>query len=300
MTCFTVFGKSDKIKLQKDVYLFSYFKGNGEDGLHLAYSYDGMKWKALNDDKSFLTPMVANDKLMRDPCIVKGPDGTFHMVWTVSWKDRGIGYCSSKDLIHWTKQKFIPIMTQEPGALNCWAPEIFFDKKTNQYVIFWATTIPGRFPETEKSGDDNKYDHRIYYVTTKDFKNFSEAKLLYNKGFSAIDATIADAGNQIVMFVKDETRYPPQKNIRISTASSVFGPYSMPSKPITGNYWAEGPTSINLNGAWIVYFDKYTQGKYGAVCSTDLVNWEDISDQIEFPKGVRHGTVLKVSNKFFV
>ncbi|MDP4185897.1 MAG: glycosyl hydrolase, partial [Bacteroidota bacterium] len=137
-------------------------------------------------------------------------------------------------------------------------------------------------------------------VKTKDFKNFSEAKLLYNKGFSAIDSTIADAGNQIVMFVKDETRYPPQKNIRISTASSVFGPYSMPSKPITGNYWAEGPTSINLNGAWIVYFDKYTQGKYGAVCSTDLVNWEDISDQIEFPKGVRHGTVLKVSNKFFV
>ena len=25
-------------------YLFSYFKGNGEDGLHLAYSNDGLKW----------------------------------------------------------------------------------------------------------------------------------------------------------------------------------------------------------------------------------------------------------------
>ncbi|MDP4206808.1 MAG: hypothetical protein Q8859_12525, partial [Bacteroidota bacterium] len=77
-------------------------------------------------------------------------------------------------------------------------------------------------------------------------------------------------------------------------------PYNVPSKPITGNYWAEGPTSIYINGVWIVYFDKYTQGKYGAVRSTDLVNWEDISDQIDFPKGVRHGTVLKVSNKFFV
>ena len=29
-----------------EVLLFSYFKGNGEDGLHLAYSRDGLQWKA--------------------------------------------------------------------------------------------------------------------------------------------------------------------------------------------------------------------------------------------------------------
>ena len=34
-------------KTEKEVYLFSYFKGNGENGLHLAYSYDGFKWLAL-------------------------------------------------------------------------------------------------------------------------------------------------------------------------------------------------------------------------------------------------------------
>jgi len=34
----------------KDVFMFSYFKNNGEDGLHLAYSMDGLKWKALNND----------------------------------------------------------------------------------------------------------------------------------------------------------------------------------------------------------------------------------------------------------
>ena len=38
----------------KDVFMFSYFKNNGEDGLHLAYSMDGLKWKALNNDQSFL------------------------------------------------------------------------------------------------------------------------------------------------------------------------------------------------------------------------------------------------------
>jgi|GEM_PF-5772697 len=29
----------------KNIYIFSYFVGNGEDGLHLAYSYDGLKWE---------------------------------------------------------------------------------------------------------------------------------------------------------------------------------------------------------------------------------------------------------------
>ena len=37
----------------KDVLMFSYFKNNGEDGLHLAYSMDGLKWEALNNDQSF-------------------------------------------------------------------------------------------------------------------------------------------------------------------------------------------------------------------------------------------------------
>ncbi len=37
---------------KNEVYLFSFFMGNGEDGLHLAYSIDGLKWEALNNNKS--------------------------------------------------------------------------------------------------------------------------------------------------------------------------------------------------------------------------------------------------------
>ena len=29
------------------VYLFSYFMDNGQDGLHLAWSEDGLQWEAL-------------------------------------------------------------------------------------------------------------------------------------------------------------------------------------------------------------------------------------------------------------
>jgi hypothetical protein len=127
------------------VYLFSYFKNNGQDGLHLAHSYGGYNFESLNHDSSFLKPLAGKERLMRDPCILRGVDGKFHMVWTVSWNDRGIGYAFSRDLVHWSDQRFIPVMQQEDSTRNCWAPEITYDAKKKIYFVYWATTIPGRF-----------------------------------------------------------------------------------------------------------------------------------------------------------
>ena len=39
------------------------------------------------------------------------------------------------------------------------------------------------------------------------------------------------------------------------------------------------------------------EGKYGAVSSSDLKNWTDISSLVTFPVGMRHGTILKISSK---
>jgi len=285
------------------VFLFSYFKGNGEDGLHLASSKDGLKWQALNNDQSFLKPEVGNDKLMRDPCIISDSEGTFHMVWTVSWNEKGIGYASSKDLIHWSEQKYIPVMEHEEGARNCWAPELFYDDQNEQFLICWATTIPGRFPETDDQ--DNRgnvgkgYNHRMYYVTTKDFETFSETRLFYDHGFNVIDATIVKDGNEYIMFLKDESNEPltPQKNIRIAKSNSARGPYSAASQPISGDYWAEGPTAIKVGGTWHLYFDKYIIKKYGLLVSDDLQNWTEKSDSLEYPGGMRHGTVFRASTE---
>lgn len=279
------------------VFMFSYFNNNGKDGLHLAYSHDGFKWAALNNDRSFLQPVLSKDSLMRDPCIIKGQDGLFHMVWTVSWNQRGIGYANSKDLLHWSEQQYIPVMHHEDSARNCWAPEITYDKKKKRYMIYWATTIAGKYKMDTLI--ENGYNHRLYYVLTKDFKTFTKAKLLYDKGFNVIDATIVPDGNRFIMFLKDETRIPPQKNIKIATSKKLSSAYSDASSPVTGNYWAEGPTVLKMTGAWIVYFDKYRDHKYGAVQSADLINWEDISDKISLPKGIRHGSIFKISRQEF-
>ena len=281
---------------KKSPYLFSYFKGNGEDGLHLAYSEDGFNWKSLKGDSSFLKPVLSKDKLMRDPCIIKGKNGMFHMVWTVSWTAKGIGYASSKDLINWSEQKYIPVMEHEEGARNSWAPEITYDKKNKLYMIYWATTITGRFPETQIAADAG-YNHRIYYVTTKDFKTFSDTKLLYDPGFNSIDATIVKDGKRWLMFFKDETKEPAQKNLKIAFADNLTGPYSKASDPITDKVWAEGPTTLKIGKNWVVYYDKYTSHKYGAIMSSDLHNWTDISDKISLPTGIRHGSIFQVSKK---
>lgn len=293
--CFTLFSIGF-IYAQTDtgkVYLFSYFKDNGKDGLHLAYSYDGYRFTALKKDSSFLKPVLSKDSLMRDPCIIRGADGKFHMVWTISWNERGIGYASSADLIYWSEQQYIPVMEHEDSARNCWAPEITYDAKKKQYMIYWATTIAGRYPAD--TAVERGYNHRIYYVTTKDFKKFSKTKLLYNQGFNVIDASIVADGNKYIMFLKDETRYPPQKNIRIATSDKLTEGFGNPSMPITGNYWAEGPTAIKIGDRWIVYFDKYRDHKYGAVTSADLIKWEDISDKIRMPSGIRHGSVFIIT-----
>jgi len=285
-------------KSSKDVYLFSYFKKNGQDGLHLAYSLDGLKWKALKNDSSFLHPKISNDKLMRDPCIIQGNDGKFHMVWTVSWTAKGIGYASSNDLIHWSEQKYIPVMEHEKEARNSWAPEIFYDKKSDLYLIYWATTIPGRFSAGDSSSESG-YNHRIYYTTTKDFNHFAITQLLYDNDFSVIDATIKSYNNKYYMVLKDETKFPdPKKYLCISTSDSLISSWSNPGPPISpSGIWVEGPSITEIGNEYYIYFDMYRNHKMGAIKSSDLVNWTDVSENVSFPDGTRHGTVFKVSNR---
>ncbi|KAA6316613.1 beta-galactosidase [termite gut metagenome] len=284
---------------QSKVYLFSYFLENGKDGLHLAYSYDGLKWEALHKGNSLLTPEVGKDKLMRDPSICRAPDGTFHLVWTSSWTDRIIGYASSKDLIHWSEQKAIPVMMHEPEAQNCWAPELFYDEPSQTYYIFWATTIPKRHEEVTTSESEKGHNHRIYHVTTKDFRTFSETKMFFNPDFSVIDAAIIkDNNGELIMIVKNENSNPPEKNLRITKTKNIkTGFPTEVSSSITGDYWAEGPSPLIVGEYIYVYFDKYRNHEYGAVRTKDHTTWEDVSNLVSFPKGIRHGTAFTADKK---
>lgn len=290
---------------EPQAFLFSYFTRNGEDGVHLAYSRDGVNWLPLNGGRSVITPAVTGQgigwqswnttaALMRDPCILRGPDGTFHMVWTIAWTDHGIGVAHSRDLIHWSAQERIPVMEHEPDALNSWAPELFYDDATRQYLIFWATSIPGRFPATDSMAQRTsrgRADHRLYYVTTKDFKTYSRAQLLYDGGFAAIDGTIAKVGGRYYLVMKDETFFPERRNLRVASSAHATGPYG-PASPSFTDLHTEGPSILHTGGWWYVYYDEYTRGHYGAVRTHDFVTFEPFRDSLKTPRGIRHGSAF--------
>ena len=285
-------------------YLFSYFKKNGGSGMHLAASRDGLEWKRLGGGKSFLTSTLA-DGLIRDPSIVQGGDGTFHLVWTPGWWERGVGYASSKDLISWSEPRWLPVMEHEPTALNTWAPELHYNPDDGLFMILWASTIPWRFPETDHPmGDKTRSgitaNHRHYFTTTRDFQKFSDTRLFHDPGFNSIDGTVVRVGERWLLVFKDETKAPePKKNIRLAWGDSMTGPFGPASGPISPN-WVEGPSMLRIpGGGWNLYFDAYTRKRYEGMHSADLRTWKPITDRLKFPKGIRHGTMFAVPKEVY-
>jgi len=277
---------------EKEAYLFTSFHEPATEGLRFLYSYDGYHWDSIPG--FFLKPEVGVQKVMRDPSMVQGPDGIFHLVWTCSWKgDRGFGYASSKDLIHWSEEQHIPVMDYDTTTVNVWAPEIYYEDETEEFYIVWASTIPFKF---EKGEEDEYNNHRLYYTQTKDFVNFTPAGLLYDPGFSSIDAQIVKRGHKdYVLIFKDNTR--AERDIKAAFAESPAGPYSKASASFTPKY-TEGPSVVKVGDEWLIYFDAYREQYYGTAATKDFKTFTDIREKVIIPhgpQGHKHGTIVKVS-----
>lgn len=276
-------------------FLFTFFRNNGETGVYLALSQDGLHWTELNNANPVLAPEVGGC-LTRDPSICRGPDGTFHMVWTTAWGDPGFGIAHSRDLLHWSPQDFVAVNVDQPGAKNTWAPEILYLEDKALYLVIWSSTIEGRFPETLDNGDMN---HRLYYSTTTDFRSWAPMRLYYDGGFNVIDGFLFKRGERYGMVVKDETLLPAaQKNLRVVwSQEGPFGPWLPAEPPFTDNHeaWAEGPAVVETGDGWLIYYDKYNNGGYGAVQTRDFKTFIPVN--VSLPSGIRHGTILRIDSE---
>jgi Glycosyl hydrolases family 43 len=274
----------------KKAWIFSTFREPATAGLRLAYSYDGYHWKDF--DTIFLKPTV-DSNVMRDPSIAQGSDGTYHLVFTSAWKgSKSFGYARSKDLIHWSGERSIPVMQNEPTTVNVWAPELFYDDEDQQFIIIWASTIPYRFPKGEEDENNN---HRMYFTTTKDFKTFADTKLFLDPGFSVIDCAIVKRGkSDYVLVMKDNTR--PYRNLRIAFAGNPLGPYSKASEPFTPNF-TEGPTVVKVKDDYLIYYDQYREKIFGVMKTKDFKTFIDVTKEVSLPEGHKHGTIFEVKKK---
>jgi hypothetical protein len=296
---------------QDPVYLFTSFRDADQKFLRFLYSFDGYHW--TNVPGTFLEANVGVSKQFRDPSLLRGPDGTFHLVWTAGWHgDQGFGHASSKDLIHWSEQKFVPVMTNEPTTVNVWAPELFYDpdfrssrreeaqiRSRNEsepphvgsYIVVWGSTIPGRFPDKLEKHDNN---HRLYFTTTRDFIHFTPAKLFFDPGFSVIDGFVLNDSGRYVLVHKDNSR--PMLNLRVAFASSPLGPWENVSEPFTQKF-TEGPCALKTGDDWLIYFDAYREKVYGAMKTRDFKTFTDVTKEVSFPENHKHGTAMKVSRE---
>jgi beta-xylosidase len=258
------------------------FHGNGEDGLHLAWSTNALKWTSLFDDRSLVAPTVGEGKIMRDPCLYQGLDGTFHLVWTTGWTGRTIGYASSRDLLHWSEPVAIPVMTNDPNCKLCWAPEVRYDRENKNYLIYWSSSFNGAQPDY----------YRTYATTTTDFKTFAPARLFFDPGHSQIDASIVEGDGKFVLFYKHS-----YQGIRYAVSEHLAGPYTNAAPLFTNDDW-EGPWPMRYQDGYLIYIDRFrSRERMGAWFSKDLVTFENISAKTSFPPGTLHCSVLPVDKK---
>lgn len=277
------------------MYVVSYFT-DADEALHLAYSHDGGEFTAVDGGRPVLRGTVGTGRL-RDPFIGIGPDGLFHLLATDGWTSPYIVHTTSADLVSWSPQRLIPVMAEVEGAQNAWAPEFFLDRGTGLYHLIWSSVVaPGAAAEAE-TYEHVSQDHRIWHCTTEDFRTFSASALFFDPGHSVIDATVREAdGGGFLMAFKDERGVndlaTAHKDIHLTTFEVPGGPFSAPRGPVSPSV-VEGPSLFRRAGEWIMIFDHFLEGRYGAVRSADGARWEPVS--LGLPKGMRHASVLETA-----
>ncbi len=274
-----------------EAYLLYYFDGADTTGLQIAYSLDGIKWKNLKQDAYY-------EKLgwgsFRDPSVIKTPDGNFKMVWTCSSK--GFGYATSEDGLNWGNSKLITAESFDGEEFaNVWAPELFFHN--GLFYIIWSSTLRNEYtpPEEGEPWWEATYNHRAYYLTTKDFENFSEVNKFWDPGYTMIDATVISDRGRFYVFYKDERK--EAKTIIMGESVEVAGPYTH-LRAITGT-GVEGPVVVKKNNKLNLYYDRYWGNKGYAFRTGSIQEFKGEQEiiKVNFDKTIRHGSIVKITTK---
>jgi hypothetical protein len=244
--------------------------------------------------------------VVRDPSIFRHTDGQYYVTYTTV-DGANIGFARSSDRINWTPMGAWPVpfccaflpgtgdgtgSSSPPGfsgsagfsdgpsllpfTTKAWAPEWFVDGGS-VHVILSMSTGGGFVP---------------YMMTALEpsLRLWGPPVPLAGIGADHIDTTVVKVGSTYHAFTKNETK----KIVEHAVAPSVTGPYSfVPS----GNWGSmlEGPAVVQLpDGAWRIYLDAYTRGKYLYSDSTDgLRTWTPLQELPGLSGTVRHAGVMR-------
>ena len=203
---------------QKDLaaYLLVYFKDDTHS-IYFALSRDGYTFTDVNGGKPIMNGEdLAEQKGVRDPHIMQGPDGSYYMVMTdlhlfgkekgfrtTQWErpqeqydwgnNRAIVMMKSSDLIHWSHSIFrIDKAFEETKEVGCiWAPETIYDDQAKKLMVYFTMRIAHGKTKLYYSYADEAFT-KLQTVPVELFK--------YPHDNQILDADITKVGNQFHMF----------------------------------------------------------------------------------------------------
>ncbi|MDT7512484.1 glycoside hydrolase family 43 protein [Bifidobacterium sp. H1HS10N] len=195
-------------------YLFVHFTGHEQaetdEQLYFALSRDGLHWHDLRAQGDPVLTWSEGEGGVRDPYIVRGPDGLFHIIATDlsvyhrgGWQEgrstvdgsTGLVIWDSPDLAHWGRPRLVDVASAIPKAGMAWAPEACWDADRGQWIVFWATAAADSAEDPSAADLANELGDGInmYYATSTDLVSFSRPVKWIDRSNGIIDTTMLKA-----------------------------------------------------------------------------------------------------------
>ncbi len=304
-------------------YLLVYFKDETHS-IYFATSVDGYTFTDVNGGEPILLGKdVAEQKGVRDPHIMRGPDNAFYLsmtdlnifgrrdgVRTTQWErpaeqyswgnNRALIFMKSYDLIHWTHaivrvDKLFP----DFGDIGCaWAPETILDPSNNKLMVYFTTRI--------KTGPN----FMVYSYANNNFTTLeSTPKTLFTyprENVNTIDGDITKVGNKYHLFY---VAHEAPGNIRHAVSNSINAGYIYePQKVDPESASDEAPNLWRRNGTdtYVLMYDVFGAHPHnmGFSETTDFVHYKDLGrfNEGDSPmkatnfSGPKHGAVMSITN----
>ena len=294
-------------------YLFAYFPANNNENIYYALSNDGYNFTPMNNGKRVVAAdTVSNKKGLRDPHVLRAPDGWFYMVNTdmksaEGWaSNRGMVLMKSRDLINW-KHSTVHFPDKYKGknfanVTRVWAPETIWDEnhvnkdgsKGRPLVYYSLLTNDGTIA----------YDKVFFNYANEDFTDLEgDPQHFFDRGKSTIDMDIVynPVDKLYHGFYKNEGDGGICK-VQAQTLTSADGKaptwYNRTGALQQTNEAVEGAGVFKLinQNMCVMMYDCYNNGHYQFTSSSDLKTFKFI--QNTETKGAftpRHGTVLPLT-----
>ena len=295
-------------------YLFAYFPANDNENIYYALSNDGYNFTPMNNGKRVVAAdTVSIKKGLRDPHVLRAPDGWFYMVNTdmksaEGWaSNRGMVLMKSRDLINW-KHSTVHFPDKYKGknfanVTRVWAPETIWDanyvnkdgSKGRPLVYYSLLTNDGSIP----------YDKVFFNYANEDFTDLEGDPIhFFDRGKSTIDMDIVynpvdklyhafykNEGDGGICKVQAQT-LTSENGTKAPTWYKRSGALQQTTEAVEG----AGVFKLINQNSWVLMYDCYMNGHYQFTSSTDLENFKFVQDtKTSGAFTPRHGTILPIT-----